>query len=108
MIPHHIVFIHGIGDELGGYSQWIQRRIHTAFAKAVFSITVEHPPVSSLHFLETLWSDVTQPQQDQLWNTLFPKMETKGMPMRLSWKRILRELLTDLALDPKRLSHLKY
>jgi hypothetical protein len=102
MIPHHIVFIHGIGDEPGGYSAWIKKRIFAAFSKSVYRLTRQSPPEDSLHFVETLWSSVTQEQQDDLWNTLFPKMETKGMPMRLSWKHILREFLTDLLLDPKR------
>ena len=110
MIPHHIVFIHGIGDEPGGYSAWIQERIFATFSKSVFRITGQSPPEDSLHFVETLWSVVTKSQQVKLWNSLFPKLEIpEKTPLRLSWKSILTELLTDAVSNPKKFWYqLKY
>jgi hypothetical protein len=80
MIPHHVVFIHGIGDRRDGFSLWLQKKIRKEFARTVFRLSSEKPPENGIHFCEALWSEVTQRDQDKLWEELFPWMGKRNIP----------------------------
>lgn len=110
-IPHHIVFIHGIGDKCEGFSLWLQDKIKSEFTRTVYRISSEHPPNDSIHFCEALWYQVTQDDQDMLWDKLFPLIKNRNMPKkelakspislfrRLKYMTFLRKLVVNFQGD---------
>lgn len=99
MIPHHVIFIHGIGDASEGFSLRLQDPILKEFSQTVLRLTKHAPPANGIHFREALWSSVTHKQQDELWNTLFPLTQYADIPMRS--RVTLRGSLKDFRKDPK-------
>lgn len=112
MIPHHIVFIHGIGEERVELSNVLRARILKACAQTVLRISGEDLRTGAIHCIEALWSDITQDPQDVLWNRLFsPWMKNRVMPWKALpwhpanwWYRLrywawLRRLVIDLQGD---------
>lgn len=81
-IPHHIIFIHGIGDKCNGFSLWLQKKIKSEFIKTVLRVSSDHPPKDSLHLCEALWYQATQEDQDKLWDDLFPWMRKRNIPKK--------------------------
>lgn len=81
MIPHHIIFIHGIGDKRSGFSLGLQQNIRAVVRNAVRDLTSGYPPDDAIHFHEALWSRITQNDQDRLWNDLFHKLGERNLPM---------------------------
>ena len=78
MIPHYVVFVHGIGDECKGFNRGLLRRSEDAFTKTVVGLISERPLRDSITFREALWSDITQQDQNELWDRLFPTMKGKS------------------------------
>ena len=79
MIPHYVVFVHGIGDERKGFNRGLLKRSQKEFAKTVVRLGSQQPAQGGIDLREALWSDVTQPDQNHLWDRLFPQMKGKGM-----------------------------
>ena len=81
-IPHHIVLIHGIGDKCDGFSLWLQGKIKSEFERTVLRVLSHKPPEDGIRFCEALWNNVTQVDQDKLWDALFPLMENRNIPSK--------------------------
>jgi len=88
MIPHHIVFIHGIGNNWKNFSKWLEKVARKEFNNTVLRISSQKPPDNSLSCYEALWYEITQPDQDELWNRLFPWMRPRGKFPKWSELRI--------------------
>lgn len=94
MIPHHVIFLHGIGKTCDDFSLRLQRTIRKEFMARVTHLSSDTPPENSLHFDEARWCDVTQPDQDRLWDTLFDWMSPRGcLP---AWSKFKARPLTGL------------
>jgi|SRR6185437_7670050 len=81
-IPHHIVFVHGIGDQCDGFSFWLQAKIKSEFIKTVLRVSSHNPPEDGIHFCEALWYQATQRDQNTLWGELFPWMKERNIPKK--------------------------
>ncbi len=92
MIPHYVLFIHGMGDEKKGFSRCLPENIRNAFTAAIDRLKREVPSLThvaanrdSVSLQEVLWSDVTQENQDRLWKRLFPRLREK----RIGWIELI-------------------
>ena len=79
MIPHYVVFVHGIGDERKGFNRGLMERSQEEFAQTILRLGSQQLAQDGMDLREALWSDVTQPDQNDLWDRLFPHMKGKGM-----------------------------
>jgi hypothetical protein len=96
MIPHYVLFLHGMGDEKKGFSKVLRANIQREFAATLETLREEIPGLvpagggtDCVSLNEVWWSDVTQKDQDRLWRRLFPKLREK----RIGW--------TEFATDPR-------
>jgi hypothetical protein len=84
MIPHYVLIIHGIGEEKAGFSEPLPKLIGKEFAAHVTRIW-QRPPQDEINITEVVWADITQNDQNRLWDRLFPELGRKGV----SWGSLL-------------------
>lgn len=107
MTPHYVLIIHGMGEEKEEFSKDFQRSIQSQFFASITQLKKDLPYLkdeqinsSCLTVKEVLWSDITQEEQDRLWQRLFPRLSKK----RFGWL----ELLGNPGAWMPRLRHLAY
>jgi hypothetical protein len=84
VIPHYVLFIHGIGEEEQGFSRGLPDKIREVFAATITRLLSKEPPQDGIAFREAVWSDITQNDQNLLWNLLFPDLGSKSLSI-WSW-----------------------
>lgn len=87
MIPHYVLFVHGMGDNRAGFSRPLRRLATEAFRATLARIApqyTEECPLEIFPIREVVWSEITQADQNNLWNRLFPQLGTKSLSWR-SW-----------------------
>ena len=85
MIPHYVIFIHGIGDEHEGFTRGLMERSQEEFRKTSSHLVSREPHRDGIDLKETVWSDITQTDQKELWRRLFPHMPKKW----IGWTELL-------------------
>lgn len=87
MIPHYVLFVHGMGDNRDGFSRPLRTLATEAFRSCLGRIVPQYPdgcPRERMPIREVTWSDITQADQNRLWTRLFPRLGTKSLSWR-SW-----------------------
>lgn len=87
MIPHYVLFVHGMGDNREGFSRPLRGLVTDAFRAALARLAPQYPagcPRERMPIREVLWSDITQTDQNHLWNRLFPHLGARSLLWR-SW-----------------------
>ncbi|MBI3780813.1 MAG: hypothetical protein HY278_07140 [candidate division NC10 bacterium] len=83
MIPHYVLIIHGIGEEKAGFSEPLPKLIGKEFAAHVTRIW-QRPPQDEINITEVVWADITEGDQDRLWDRLYKSLGSKTLSWR-SW-----------------------
>lgn len=89
MIPHYTLLIHGMGEARAKFGLKLVEPARREFIETVGKFGAVPAP-ASFTIAETMWSDITQEDQDRLWNLLFGK--TLGS-RELNWGSTLQQPL---------------
>ncbi|MBA5867426.1 MAG: hypothetical protein GDA67_12115 [Nitrospira sp. CR1.3] len=89
MIPHQVVFIHGIGNDPGRFSRYLEIKIRSEFHQTVKRLAPQQSPENGVRFSSAVWYEVTQSDQDTLWNLIFNWMKPRGS--FLEWNMIRKD-----------------
>jgi len=87
MIPHYVLLIHGIGDNTKGFSGPLGKmitRVFQTYVDRIFPQFFIGSPQERIDIREVVWSDISQGDQDRLWNRLFKSLGSKTLSWR-SW-----------------------